>query len=189
MKFKEFLLEAESKAIPDIWYHGTKTDFPKFDMKYIITEESIAQEGPGFYLTSDKNDAEKYALPNGFIKTVHLEKGSKASLRNEKTPFREVFMASLVNNMPNKEDVLSNWDENPDKALRDLKKSIMDTSDTLHEMILNVWSDCYMGNEIELVNRLKRGGIYGFVLNKQNGVKHLIAYNPDILKIVETEKL
>jgi len=187
MRFKEFLLETESKAIPQIWYHGTKQDFSAFDLKYIITEESIAQEGPGFYLSSDPEDAARYGGGKGFLKTVKLTR--KSGLRNEKSPYREVFMGSLVNNMPDKEDTLTNWDENPDKALRDLKRSILESSDTLHEMVLNVWADCYMGHELALVTRLRRGGIDGFVINKQNGVKHLICYNPEILKIIETKKL
>lgn len=188
MRFKEFLAEAVSRAIPQIWYHGSKKDFSAFDLKYIITEESIAQEGPGFYLTSDAEDAEKYGLPNGFLKTVKLT--SKMGIRNEKSaPFREGFMGNLINKMPDKEDVLSNWAENPTRALYDLKKSILDSSDTGLEMAKNIWYECYKGYEIDYVTKLKSGGIDGFIVNKQNGVKHLICYNPDILKIIETKKL
>lgn len=186
MKFGQFYL-LESLKIPDVWFHGTKVDFDKFDSKYIITDQSVAQEGPGFYLTSDKQDAEKYTNYNGYLKEVKLTR--KNGIRNEKTKFREEFASSLMRRMPDKEMTLSNWDENPTKAFSMLRQSILESSDNLKEMILNVWADCYMGNEHTLVKYLVSGGIDGLLLNKANGVQWLVVYNPDILKIINSEKI
>lgn len=189
MRFLEFLNESKIE-IPTVWYHGTKVDFPKFDLKYIITENSIAQNGPGFYLSSDPKDAEKYGYgkESGYLKTVKLLRKSGLKSGKYRAP-RPEYIGSLINRMPNKEDVLSNWAEDPNVAMRDLKRSIIESSDTMLEMVLNVWADCFMGHELELVKILLGRGLDGFVINQQNNVKHLICYNPEILKIVSTEKI
>ena len=89
--------------------------------------------------------------------------------------------------MPNKEDILSNWAE-PKCSYRDLKRSIIESSDTMLEMVLNVWADCFMDHELELVQILLGRGLDGFVLDQQNNVKHLICYNPDILKLCQPKR-
>jgi hypothetical protein len=91
--------------------------------------------------------------------------------------------------MPNKEDKLANWDENPTKAFNMLRQTILDSSSNLKEMILNVWADCYMGDEQLLMKYLVSGGIDGLSIEKNNDVKWLVVYNPSILKIINTTKL
>jgi len=190
MKFRQVYF-MESVKLPDIWYHGSKVDFGKFDINYAITKESIAQEGPGFYLTTDKNDAERYGIINkeqsGFLKEIKLVR--KSGIRKESAKFRDEFAGSLMRRMPDKEDKLTNWDENPTRAFNMLRQSILDSSENLKEMILNVWADCYMGDEQLLMKYLVRGGIDGLLIEKKNDVKWLVVYNPDILKIVNTVKL
>jgi hypothetical protein len=56
-------------------------------------------------------------------------------------------------------------------------------------MILNVWADCYMGDEQLLMKYLVSGGIDGLLIEKNNDAKWLVVYNPDILKIINTTKL
>lgn len=189
MKFLEFLNESKIE-IPSVWYHGTTKDFQKFDLNYIITENSIAQNGPGFYLSSDPKDAERYGLGKdvGYLKTVKILRKSGLKSKEYRAP-RPEYIGSLINKMPNKEDVLSNWAEDPNVAMRELKKSIIESSETMFEMVLNVWADCFMDHELEFVKILLGRGLDGFVINQQNNIKHLICYNPDILKIVETKKL
>ena len=79
----EFLNESKIE-IPTVWYHGTKVDFPKFDLKYIITENSIAQNGPGFYLSSDPKMLRNMDMvkESGYLKTVKLFR--KSGLKSEK---------------------------------------------------------------------------------------------------------
>lgn len=186
MRFRQVYF-SESIKLPDIWYHGTKVDFDKFDLKYAITDESIAQEGPGFYLTTDKEDAERYGIidkeKSGYLKEVSLLR--KSGIRKETTNFRDEFATSLMRRMPDKEDKLTNWDENSTRAFNMLRQTILDSSSNLKEMILNVWADCYMGDEQILMKYLVSGGVDGLLIEKNNGVKWLVVYNPDILKIVK----
>ena len=190
MRFRQVYF-SEAVKLPDVWYHGCKIDFDKFDLKYAITEESIAQEGPGFYLTTDKDDAERYGIidknRSGYLKEVKLTQ--KTGIRKESTKFRKEFASSLMRRMPNKEDKLTNWDENPTKAFNMLRQTILDSSSNLKEMILNVWADCYMGDEQLLMKYLVSGGIDGLLIEKNNNAKWLVIYNPDILKIINTTKL
>jgi len=184
MGFKEFLLEAR-QTIPQIWYHGTSVDFKEFDLKYIITDKSNAADGPGFYLTNQDEDAGNYA--RGYIKTVELLKTTNIKLGSSK--FNKQFFENIVDDMPDKEIVLSNWDENPKIAMRDLKKSIFDTTKTLRDIINEVWGECYKEYEKELLKKLVDGGIDGIIVKQRFGVLHLICFNKDILKIIKTEKL
>lgn len=190
MKFKSFYL-TESIELPEIWYHGSKKDFDKFDLNFAITKESNAEVGPGFYLTTDKEDAHRYGIINkeesGYLKEVKLTK--KSGIKNENQKYQQSFAQFLINRMPNKQDVLSNWDENKYKALNILTSHILESSDTLKEMILNIWADCYKDEEQDLMRRLRVKGIDGLLIKKNNGVKWLVCYNPDILKIVKNTKL
>lgn len=178
MKFIQFLNEA--KEIPEIWYHGSNIEFNNFDLKYAITDKSIALEGPGFYLTTDKDDAERYGK---YIHKIELIRKSRIKKNTDK--FRMDFAIKLISEMPNKEDVLSNWDENPKKAMNMLRKAVMEFTRNVKEMINNIWYDCYKGFEKEFLKKLVEGGIDGMIVNRNDGIKHLICYNPDILKFVK----
>lgn len=87
MKFKSFYL-TESIELPEIWYHGSKKDFDKFDLNFAITKESNAEVGPGFYLTTDKEDAHRYGIINkeesGYLKEVKLTKKKRYQKRKSK---------------------------------------------------------------------------------------------------------
>jgi hypothetical protein len=60
------LLLTEVQSFPH-WYHGRTVDSDVFSYDYIGGENSYDQEGPGFYFTSDFNNAKRYAENRGII--------------------------------------------------------------------------------------------------------------------------
>ncbi len=54
-------------------YHGTPTDFKKFDIKKAGTNTDSGMYGKGFYFTNSKIEAEQYAKDKGFVKKVYLD--------------------------------------------------------------------------------------------------------------------
>lgn len=186
MKFRQIYF-TEDKNIPEIWYHGTKTDFNKFDWKYAyIEQKSIAQFGPGFYLAAEDDLAKHYAGTNGFVKTIKLERTNKIYESSSKP--RLTFAKIGVNNIPKDkiDDVLSNWDENPFKAKKLLLESLMD-QENLGEQIQAIWYDCYRYREIDFMKVF--APVCEGILFYEKGERILVAYNPEILKITHTEKL
>jgi hypothetical protein len=183
MRFSQYLQEAEK--IPTQWFHGSKVEFKKFDLEYAAVEKGYLQEGPGFYLSNDSEDARGYA-DSKFLKTIELT--STKNIKKASGKFNVILLNYLTKNIPDEESVLSNWDENPVKAKRELIKNISEGSGNLLEMVKDIWYECFKGYEKEYLKLLVKFGIDGFVVDKKDSIKHLIAYNPEILKIIKTEK-
>lgn len=186
MKFRQVYFTEETK-IPEIWYHGTKTDFDKFDLKYAYLEnKSIAQFGPGFYLAKDKDLAEHYAGNNGYVKTFSLSR--KERIYDSESKPKLTFAKIGVNNIPKDklDDVLSNWDENPTKAKKLLIESLMN-QENLGEQIQAIWYDCFRYREPEFVKIIS--SVCDGITFTEKGEDILVCYNPDILKLIKMDKI
>jgi hypothetical protein len=178
----------EAVTISKTWYHGTTADFQKFDYQHVYNENSNAQYGPGFYLTDSPEIARGYANGNGYLLIINLTR--KGRIANQETKPKKISVEKYIQRMPDKEDVLSNWDESPHRAASLLQQSLEENNDTLLEMVQSVWSDCYRGHEPYFVRCLvNRSLIDGILVPQQNGVNFLIAYNPDVLKIVDVQRI
>jgi hypothetical protein len=187
MKFRQVYF-SESAKVLDVWYHGSKTDFDKFDLKYAITKNSVAKHGPGFYLSDSKKDAEMFVYmraTDGFIKDIKLTNSN--NIKDSSDKFTQKTVNYLIDNIPEKDIVMSNWDENETVALKKLKYSITNNSKNIEELIINVWNECYVGYEIELCNILQKLKIDGILVKNEDST-WLVCYNPNILKIINTEK-
>ncbi len=185
MSLKEYLVEA--LTIPNKYFHGSKVDFKKFDPKYIIIPSSNALHGPGFYLSTDKDDADKYAGKSGFLHNVELTKTS--NIKTKYSKIKSGFIERMVDAMPDAEMVLSDWDEDSIKAKRRLVKSLYSTNSDIIELLQSIWFECYKNYEQDMIKEFVKEGIDGILVEMKEGVKHLICYNPDILKIVSSEKV
>ena len=192
LKADNKLFEAEElqkiKTKFKLWYHGTQTKFAKFDYQYAYTANSTAQYGPGFYLTDSKELASRYANGSGYILSIDLTRRGRI-INSDATPTK-VDVDGFIERMPDKESVLSNWDESQFRAVSLLKQSLKDNNETVLEMIQSIWADCYRGHEPKFIKSLvMRAMIDGILIPQQNGVNFLIAYNPDILKIVDSQRI
>jgi hypothetical protein len=102
----------------DVWYHGRTSTSDAFDLSYVGRKEAKDQEGPGFYFTSDKGEASGYAYPSGIILTVKL---SPRKLASNTEPANIKDVNYLIENAPDKENTLLNFDENINIACKPLK--------------------------------------------------------------------
>lgn len=182
LSFKQYFTEAIISDV--IWYHGTTVDFDKFDYNYVMTDESNAQYGPGFYLTDSFDVASMYAGKGGFIKKVKLKR--KGNIKNPKTKYTHDFVSNLINRKVPDKEVYLNWDENPEKGKYALYNNLIKYNDTLLEVVQSIWIDVYKNHEPYYCKRLVNNGLDGFLVSQMNGVNYLVVFTPDILKIVET---
>lgn len=175
----------EAPASPTIWYHGSNSKFEKFDIISSMHKDAINQEGPGFYLTSSIEDAKRYG------KYVHVIKAkiAKSRLMPEKRKLNPMFIRASIYKCPDRENALSNWDENPSIALAKATDAIMDAygPNEYREALEQIWADYYMGHEDKWLSRLRGLGWDGFILERTGGVKHFICFNPEILTVQEVK--
>jgi hypothetical protein len=172
------------EAAPAIstWYHGSKTKFEKFDLSYISREGATDQEGPGFYLTSSNEDALQYGP---YVHTIKA-KVAKSRLMPEKRKINPQFIRGLILKAPEVDDNLTNYAENRNTAINVAVDQIMDAygPNDYRQALEQVWYDHYRGYEREWLSRMRSVGWDGFIVERVNGVKHFICFNPEIL-IVE----
>lgn len=176
MKYNELIAEAYQT-----FYHGSNQPISEFSLDFIGRAEAIDQEGPGIYLTSSAQDAMKYG------KHVHIVKVKvvKSRLMPERRTLNSEFIRGLIYKSPNRDDVLQNWDENPQRALVAATRSIMDSygPNEYREALEQIWADFYRGHEKQWLSRMRSLGWDGFLLDRQDGVKHLISFVPENLTI------
>ena len=167
------------------FYHGSNHHITAFSLDHLGQGQGADQEGPGIYLTSSKEDAAKYG------KIIHTVAVSipKSRLLKKKRALR-AGVESLIRRAPDRDEVLQNWDENPQIGFYKAVGSIMDAyGDDCREAYEAVWGDFYRDHSADYLRRLIRFGYDGFELPRQDGIVHLIAFNPAKLKIVSAEEM
>lgn len=181
--YKGLLYEARAIA-PKVWYHGTKVDFNRFDYKYAHVENSVAQYGPGFYMTTDVNEALMYAGDAGFIKEIKILSRQKLKSNTAKPSYDLAQNAISLIPEEHLEYVLSNWGQDKKKAMRDLFYYMYTNQANLGDQLQSIWVDCYKNIEdvfCETIGSMIDGVVY------QRPTTHLlVGYNSTNYKIVNT---
>lgn len=181
---KGFVYEMAAK-LDKVWYHGTITNFDKFDYEYAyISGKSVAQFGPGFYLTTDIELARSYATSEGFIKEVTLK--TKQKIKSPKAKIGINFVTSMVDNVKDLSNVLDNWGENPREARKELINSLYQYSPELGECSQMIWRDAYLHQEADFCREMKLHGIDGIVYTQEFKSPILVGFNVDNLIITKT---
>ena len=177
MKYSEILTEALVT-----FYHGSPSPIQKFTLDFVSGGDAIHQEGPGIYLTSSAEDAKKYGK---YIHEVRV-KLTKSRMMPEKRQINPDFIRRLILKSPECSTALQNWDEHPQRALSMAVQSIMDSfgPTDYREAMEQVWFDYYKGYEELWLSTMRSNSWDGFVLDRNDGVKHLICFTPEILQIV-----
>lgn len=178
--FKQYISHKYQIISSNPWYHGRTVDSDKFDLKFVGKEEAKDQEGVGFYFTSDKSDAGGYAYPNGVILTVELSPRRLAS-NTSPAPIEDVKY--LIDNAPNKEDTLLNWDENEKRALKMATDAMIE--DNAKQTFENIWYDFYRHAPQQFLKNLIHLGYDGHYAEQTS--QHIIIYNPDVIRVVKKE--
>lgn len=174
MKITELL---EAKNVGDIsamtWYHGSGQEFSAFDASR--AGRGVDQEGPGFYLTSDKNDALVYGAK---IMQFKISVKKLVPLSGA-IPVREV--TALIKAAPDLEDTLSDWGEEFNKALRSAINSVVQYSKGPKDAFEQIWYDFYRDNPDVWLQNMVKLGYTGFVLDRANGINHFICFDKSAL--------
>lgn len=160
--------------IEDVWYHGRSSTNTEFDYKY-INPEGLMQEGPGFYFTNSIQDAKSYVYPRGIIITAKLDlKPVKGKVKPDEVDF-------LIDNAPDLEYTLSNWDENPKKARSLLKEHILNQG-SAREAFQQVWVELYRREEEQYLRNLIKLGYTGHMAPS---MERVVMYDPKAIKVVD----
>jgi hypothetical protein len=175
------LMEEE---IPTEWYHGTPSPITSFSDEFV--GNGIDQEGPGIYLTSNYEDAVGYARKSesgtGVVYQLELNFRKLVPL-NKKAIRKEIIQ--MIDWAPELETFLSNWDENPKKAKLIALNSILNSKNA-HDSFQSVWFDFYKNSPIDYVRNMVSLGYDGVMVPRSfMNTKHIIVYNPRIIKVVD----
>lgn len=183
MRYNEILNEQVDGT--QLFYHASDHVIKTFDLDHLGTGTNIDQEGPGIYLTSSREDALKYGK---YVYDVHATINSKRLLP-EKYPVTANFIKTQIKSSPDwDDDLYTNWDEFPERALNKATQAMISRygPNKFRKAIEQLWYDYYRDVPKLFLQQLIDLGYDGFILDRPNGVKHLIAFNPNILSIAGT---
>jgi hypothetical protein len=178
-----------------IAYHGTPFNFESFD--YSTVGAGDDQEGPGFYFTTSRNDALKYALKSQSVPAPRILKVSltlgKLVLDKGKTPRKQV--EQLIDWAPDLEDTLTNWDEEPGLAkIKAINAMLAYSSPRL--VFQSIWADFYRKDPAGYLSSMRALGYTGqkivhkgFLSSGDKSVSHYTIYDRDAVEILEIEDL
>ena len=131
-------------------------------------------EGPGVYLTTDKNNALSYGKN---ITNVVMDKDSNILEKGQKK-----LSISKINKLLTSIDketldiALSSFDENPIIAKRNLIDAI-NNADDAQEQIINIWADVFYHQKPEkFMKVMADNGIDGLKIDKEK-LSHYVIYN------------
>jgi hypothetical protein len=164
-----------------IFYHGAKRPFNRFSYSHVDTGSKAAQEGVGFYLTSSKQDAAAYG---NFVLTVSLPQ--KLNLVPLTGKPNITVMTKIIKKAPDVKNELLNWGDTPQQGLAVFLKGI--AHETPHEAYQSVWYAFYHYSPAQYVKNMAEAGFDGILINRREGVKHFIGFNPFKLKVINIEK-
>lgn len=182
MKSKEFLIEGPKT----VWYHGSRSKITQFTLDALGTGSGADEYGPGVYLTNNIDDAKMYG---GYIHTVEASQ-IKRKLLTPTTRTLPNGIKILINASPDRDDSLSNWDENLRRALDKAVSDICEYRPTYIDAMIQTWADFYSGNSklfLEMVSSA-RFGYDGYERMASSNIKHFICWNPTILRVVNIDE-
>lgn len=132
---------------------------------------------PGLYFTDSVSNAKSYGknLTEVSIKpTANIINVSDAP-----KILKRADIEKIVRSNPRIKDWAMNWDENFDKAIKQITDSVMAEKDG-NEFLKSIWSDGGF-SESDFVKAMQNAGIDGLKVPKE-GVNHFVIYNKDALQ-------
>lgn len=183
------LYEAKSvQYVHGIWYHGDLNRRLSFaDQK--MQSVNFNAVGPGIYFTSDKDQAIGYAGPNGYLYACDITGNFVTD--NKKATLKEIrsFLALLSEEQ--REILLSNYDENPVKAQRELERMNVNTNFVECFADLGVVTD-YRSLGVVWASLMVKLG-YSGVLHKPNAkyspTLHLVVWDSSVITVLQEDEV
>lgn len=190
IKLNTLLLETNIST--EYWLHGRTIDSDVFSYNYVGGENANDQEGPGFYFTSDFNNAKRYAESKGIILKCKINyKKLIIKSPTSNTKVNKKIVTDLILKSPKKDDVLTNFDEDPKKALVQAVNAYV-RYELAYDAYQTIANDFYKHIPKEYLQTISK--YYDAQLTKLDGtfygdIYHLIVYKPDIIQVVEKIRL
>lgn len=166
-----------------IFYHGSKHKVDKLSDEYVGGEKATDQEGPGIYFTTSKENASMYGK---YIYTVELNP-KKILGKKKSTSVSKFDLIKLIKMKEDWEMNAQDWSENPEVGARKAAEAAIEYNDTDKDVFLQIWIDFYRYNGREYVRNMAKLGYDGVFIPKEDGINHVVVYNPSIINIVDVE--
>lgn len=173
------LLEIENKKV---LYHGSNTKISSFSLDYLSSGSGNDEHGVGIYLTNNKTVAGSYGM---YLHEVTIDWGSVNIAPPSGKPSVQLAR-NLMKTSPELDDVLMDWDEDPERAFEYAFKTLYNHYDTWNEVLDNIWGDFYRNSPKEFlinVNRLMK--VNAREVKFGNGDEFLILYDPRLVKNID----
>jgi hypothetical protein len=180
---------------PQVLYHGTSSNIPKFDTSY--TGKGTDQQGSGFYLTNNPELASHYSTassdyeytgkaektPNVIPAYVSVKKPIDV---NSEKPLTRAHIIKLIQSAPNHEETLGdNWGHIPSEGYHRVLKSAVDSYSSIpaYHAMNSMSNDFYKKHPEHFLNSFKKvTGHDGVITDNQNGTKIISAFTPNQIK-------
>ena len=171
-----------SRSEATVWFHGRTARSTRFDPERVGDRYATNQEGPGFYFTTDPDEARGYAHPNGVVlrATLHVPRWVSTTAPPKRAEVEQLMRAS-----PAYEDALTDWDESPPRAHQKALSAMLD-AENQRDAFLNVWGDFYRRADensayLRALVKLGYGGLY---VPNPHGAPHAVIFSPDFIEDV-----
>jgi hypothetical protein len=164
------------------WYHGSVRPRNEWTLENVGKKDAADKEGPGLYFTTSLEDAMAYGDYVAEVK-LNLLKSRTVPLTGR---VNEMFIRRLIKKAPDAAYSLMNWAENPNVALTQAARAIVEYSEGPHDAYQSVYADFYYGHPQEFFKALWM--FDGVVVPRANGVLHAIIYRPEIIKTIRQMK-
>lgn len=163
------------------WYRGS--DLPQVfgNVDTDGNELNYHRLGPGWYLTTDPDDAATYGKVNKFT----LDKSARILTKN--TRRSTAIVKSLVMRAPDLKEIVWDWDTsgngNVAAGVRYFLAIVM--RQDMHEIVQQVQVDFYRHHPDEFVREVAK--VFDVMIDEpfESGVRHMVAYNLKVLRRVE----
>lgn len=166
-----------------VFYHASNKKFDRFDINFIRNDKLVRKEGPGFYITNNKDDASRYG---DYIYIVQLKpKHLVGDTPGSKIP--RSLIQRLITMKPDWKMNAENWHPNPFTGLRQSMNAIMEEP-TAKDMLTQIAVEYYGYEDVLFVQNAAKLGIDGLRVQKEEKIIHYIIYNPDIITILNIEE-
>lgn len=161
-------------------YHGSPKLFKSFDLSFSTKENDL--HGPGIYFTSSKDEALHYG---NFLITAKL-KLQKVIKKNQKANLE--IVKKMINMAPDKDDVLSDFAENPTRAFDNAVKQLF-VENNAKETYERIAHTFYKDDNKLYCENMSKLGFDAVKIKVNGGCYYYIVLNLKAIEIINYEHI
>lgn len=182
---EEFPPYAEKRtAATGVYFHGGtagRTGFFGHQMDRDRSTQDLNAQGPGIYLTKNKDEAARYAGAEGEVYTVEFN-GNTFKSNDTVDPEKVKQFINLMDYQA-QSTAASNWHEDLETGIAEMTKNILMYNSTMLDALLDIKNQAFPSEPNKFAELMVKIG-YDALEHDD----HLIVYNPNSLRIESQEK-